>query len=324
MVGKTSPSGITWRTPATPTAGRSSIALTSASNVPSSTTVSGIQEQDVPRIRGHHATIVRVSEAVIRAPDDPRFGKLGLHKLLGTVGGFVVGDDDIQADASPCWKTEDRHADNQSPRSSRRRRSPDLAVTVTSRARGPATRVLPHQRGRPRTGQRASLRGRASRPQRTRWRRSQQLPRKCRVGKAVPDVPRAILPRPKRLDLHSQPIPECGGDGVYGNGSASAEVERTACERLGGVEGEDDPLDDVRDVDEVPGLTAVLEMIGGRALSRRDAKIAATPVYGFERAWPGPYTLRTGARPSRSRVRHRRRGSAPRDPAWSRRRRTSG
>ncbi len=30
------------------------------------------------------------------------------------------------------------------------------------------------------------------------------------------------------------------------------------------------------------------KMIGGRPLSRRDAKMAATPVYGLESAWPGP------------------------------------
>ena len=30
------------------------------------------------------------------------------------------------------------------------------------------------------------------------------------------------------------------------------------------------------------------KMTGGRPLSRRDAKIAATPVYGLESAWPGP------------------------------------
>ena len=28
--------------------------------------------------------------------------------------------------------------------------------------------------------------------------------------------------------------------------------------------------------------------IGGRPLSSREAKIAATPVYGFDSAWPGP------------------------------------
>ena len=30
------------------------------------------------------------------------------------------------------------------------------------------------------------------------------------------------------------------------------------------------------------------KMIGGRPLSRREAKMAATPVYGLESAWPGP------------------------------------
>ena len=30
------------------------------------------------------------------------------------------------------------------------------------------------------------------------------------------------------------------------------------------------------------------KMIGGRSFSSRDAKIAATPVYGLDSAWPGP------------------------------------
>ena len=31
---------------------------------------------------------------------------------------------------------------------------------------------------------------------------------------------------------------------------------------------------------------------GGRSFSRREAKIAATPVYGFESAWRAPKTLK--------------------------------
>jgi hypothetical protein len=34
------------------------------------------------------------------------------------------------------------------------------------------------------------------------------------------------------------------------------------------------------------------KMLGGLSLSRRDAKIARTPVYGFDRAWRVPYTLK--------------------------------
>ena len=30
------------------------------------------------------------------------------------------------------------------------------------------------------------------------------------------------------------------------------------------------------------------KITGGRPFSRRAAKIAATPVYGFDSAWPGP------------------------------------
>ena len=44
-----------------------------------------------------------------------------------------------------------------------------------------------------------------------------------------------------------------------------------------------------RDVGEVARLLAVLEdRPAARPLSSREAKIAATPVYGFESAWPGP------------------------------------
>ena len=47
-------------------------------------------------------------------------------------------------------------------------------------------------------------------------------------------------------------------------------------------------VDDVGDMHEVAALLAVLEDDRGRPFSSREAKIAATPVYGLESAWRGP------------------------------------
>jgi len=45
-------------------------------------------------------------------------------------------------------------------------------------------------------------------------------------------------------------------------------------------------------VDEVAALTPVLEDRGAFPFNSREAKIAVTPVYGFDSAWRGPYTLK--------------------------------
>ena len=73
----------------------------------------------------------------------------------------------------------------------------------------------------------------------------------------------------------------------HGGAPAAADVDRLA---VGAVALQREPARarDVADVDEVAPLGAVLVDSGARPFSRREAKIASTPVYGFESAWRGP------------------------------------
>ena len=71
-------------------------------------------------------------------------------------------------------------------------------------------------------------------------------------------------------------------------GAARAEVDRVADGVLG-LEREHDALRRCRETwMKSRDCSPSSKMTGGRPFSRREAKIAATPVYGFESAWPGP------------------------------------
>ena len=106
-------------------------------------------------------------------------------------------------------------------------------------------------------------------------------------GEAVTDVARAERVPHLRLGISSELAREDRGYFADGDRAPGADIHDLAVGRVW-PERCDDRLRDVRDMDEVAALHPVFVDHGRRPASKRDEKIAATPVYGFESACRGP------------------------------------
>ena len=95
-------------------------------------------------------------------------------------------------------------------------------------------------------------------------------------------------PRKLGLDVDAEAAGERLRDLEHGGRHARADVDRAPVAPSSSSSASGQRPRDVADVDEVAGLPPVLEDQRGRPLSSREAKIAATPVYGFESACRGP------------------------------------
>src|SRR5690349_4400988 len=73
---------------------------------------------------------------------------------------------------------------------------------------------------------------------------AEQLLRAGRVGVAVTDIARAVLPDPLRLDLYAETVRQSRRDVVHSRRTTRAEVDGMVQGTLG-RERSDDPLDDV-------------------------------------------------------------------------------
>ena len=122
MVGKSSPSGVSCRTPTTPRDGRAATSDRRSPNDPSRISVSGFRKRTYGARSGLERAVVRVPEPVVLADHDPGRRELTLHELPGPVGGAVVGHDDVELEAAGTLEYRpETGGEPISPRSSRRR-----------------------------------------------------------------------------------------------------------------------------------------------------------------------------------------------------------